>query len=346
MQDAALCRPSAIDALLGAPSSGAGVLRISLEGVPERQRPDVYRELFGRSALRLEIDPLRDMPFEADATMQALPGVHLFAGRVHGSCNRQTRAAAAHAVDDFALMMNLGGPYIVVQRGRDLVLGDGESTLVSCSEPFSLTHYPPGDVLAIRVPRKRLAPLVNGIDECVMRPIPRHNLALGMLRDYIGMAWDDRTIATGELRDLAVAHIYDLVAVALGAARDVAATAQGRGLRAARLHAIKEDIARNLKEGDLSVTAIAGRHGCTPRFVQRLFETEGTTFTDYVLGQRLASAHKSLNDPRRADEKIASIAYETGFSDLSYFNRVFRRRYGAAPSDVRARAQADTAALT
>ncbi|RVC16943.1 AraC family transcriptional regulator, partial [Mesorhizobium sp. M7A.F.Ca.AU.002.02.1.1] len=27
-----------------------------------------------------------------------------------------------------------------------------------------------------------------------------------------------------------------------------------------------------------------------------------------------------------------------GFNDLSYFNRAFRRRYGATPSDVRAAA--------
>jgi AraC-like DNA-binding protein len=29
------------------------------------------------------------------------------------------------------------------------------------------------------------------------------------------------------------------------------------------------------------------------------------------------------------------VAYEAGFGDLSYFNRTFRRRYGATPSDVR-----------
>jgi AraC-like DNA-binding protein len=33
------------------------------------------------------------------------------------------------------------------------------------------------------------------------------------------------------------------------------------------------------------------------------------------------------------------IAYDCGFGDVSYFNRVFRRRYGAAPSDVRAQAR-------
>jgi AraC-like DNA-binding protein len=32
---------------------------------------------------------------------------------------------------------------------------------------------------------------------------------------------------------------------------------------------------------------------------------------------------------------ISSIAYDVGFGDLSYFNRVFRRQYNATPSDIR-----------
>jgi AraC-like DNA-binding protein len=129
------------------------------------------------------------------------------------------------------------------------------------------------------------------------------------------------------------------MALTIGAAQDAAQTAQGRGLRAARLRAIKQDIARNLDQSDLSVATLAKRHGCTPRFVQRLFEAEGTTFTEYVLAQRLARAHRLLIDPRREHDKISVVAYDSGFGDVSYFNRMFRRHYGAAPSDIRAQAR-------
>jgi AraC-like DNA-binding protein len=91
----------------------------------------------------------------------------------------------------------------------------------------------------------------------------------------------------------------------------------------------------------LSVAEIAVRHRCTPRYVQLLFEQEGTTFSDYVLTQRLARAYRRLTDPRRAGEKISAIAYDVGFADLSYFNRTFRRRYGARPSEVRAENRRD-----
>jgi transcriptional regulator GlxA family with amidase domain len=86
----------------------------------------------------------------------------------------------------------------------------------------------------------------------------------------------------------------------------------------------------------LSLAMIAARHSCTPRLVQRLFEAEHTTFTDYVLSLRLTRAHRMLTDPRRASEKISSIAFDAGFADVSYFNRAFRQHYGDTPSSVRA----------
>src|SRR5262245_26526477 len=67
--------------------------------------------------------------------------------------------------------------------------------------------------------------------------------------------------------------------------------------RATRLAAIEADIARHHGRPDLSVAATA-HQGATPRYVQMLFESEGVTFSKYVLGQRLAFAHRC--SPTRA----------------------------------------------
>jgi AraC-like DNA-binding protein len=34
--------------------------------------------------------------------------------------------------------------------------------------------------------------------------------------------------------------------------------------------------------------------------------------------------------------KVSDIAYACGFSDVSYFNRCFRRRFGCSPRELRA----------
>lgn len=130
-------------------------------------------------------------------------------------------------------------------------------------------------------------------------------------------------------------HLRDLAALMLGPARDAAVVAEGRGLRAARLTAIKRDIIDHLDQPDLTVSAIATRHAITPRYVQLLFASEGATFSEFVLDQRLGYVHRLLTDPLFAGRSISALAFEAGFGDVSYFNRAFRRRYGATPSDIR-----------
>ena len=43
-------------------------------------------------------------------------------------------------------------------------------------------------------------------------------------------------------------------------------------------------------------------------------------------------AHRMLVDERFAGP-IGAIAFDSGFSDLSHFNRTFRRRFGMTPSE-------------
>ena len=78
------------------------------------------------------------------------------------------------------------------------------------------------------------------------------------------------------------------------------------------------------------------RQRVSPRYVQMLFEQEGTTFSQYVVGQRLVRAYRMLTSPLFADWSITSLAFDAGFGDLSYFNRAFRRCYGGTPSEIRA----------
>jgi AraC-like DNA-binding protein len=318
--------------LIGSRPPTAGPIRFSLDEMPERERPVVFREFLRRLGLRLEAESLHGAPFAVDAALQSLPGLLPFSGV-------RTGWMLSGGDDNCTLLVNLGGPYVLSQGRREIVLGDGEATFATCTEPTSHTHYPPGHVLAFRFPPAPFASLVVRMEDCYFRRIPRDTPALRLLRNYVDMAWDEQTMASHVLQHIVVAHVYDLMAVAVGATRDAAEAARHGGLRAARLHAIKQDIADNLDQADLSVAALALRHGCTPRFIQRQFESEGTTFTEYVLTQRLARAHRVLSDPRRAGEKITTAAYEAGFGDLSYFNRVFRRRYGAAPSEIRLEAR-------
>ena len=135
-----------------------------------------------------------------------------------------------------------------------------------------------------------------------------------------------------------VAHVQDLALVALGATREAAEIAAGRGVRAARLRAVKADIERQLTSAELTAAWIAARHGISPRYLRSLFESEHTSFSDYVACRRLLMSYRLLSDPTYRTMNIAQIAMHAGFGDLSWFNSRFKRAFGMTPSDVRARA--------
>ena len=118
-----------------------------------------------------------------------------------------------------------------------------------------------------------------------------------------------------------------------------AGRAGASGIRAARLHAIKSDILENLRQRSFSIHGVASRHGITVSYVRQLFAAEGITFTEFVLQQRLAAADAMLRDPLYADRSITAIAFEAGFGDVAYFNRIFRRRFGMKPAEAREKAR-------
>jgi AraC-like DNA-binding protein len=313
-------------------------LRLSTSGLPERRRIPVWREEVGRTLLRIDIVPPAGSPFRATATMRALPGLRVTSFVSSGARFERTRALVADGNDDFGLVMHLSGTSTASQRGLDVALGGGDAIPIASGEPGALIHSD-SRFIGLAVPWAALSSLAAHIEDKVMRRIPGDTEALRLLRRYLAALEDDCTLNAPELRHLAVTHVHDLVALAVGAAGDAADVAEARGLRAARLMAIKADIAEHLGRRDLTLLAVATRQNVSPRYVQKLFEREGLTFSEFVLDQRLARAHRLLSDPRCADRTVSAIAFAAGFGDLSYFNRVFRARYGATPSDVRPGAQ-------
>ena len=222
--------------------------------------------------------------------------------------------------------------------GRDLTVEPGSAVVLPNCDLNAITFTAPRtQMLSPNLTRKNLRPLLRDFDAVSARTIPSQNDALRLLVGYIEALLAESAPLTPELRRLAIAHIYDLAALAMGATHDASEIASNRGLRAARLREIKSNIAATPWLQGLSVDKIAIRQGVTPRYVQMLFEHEGTTFTEFVRQTRLDRAHRMLVDPRMADRSISAIAFDAGFGDLSYFNREFRRRFGQTPSDVRGR---------
>jgi len=90
-------------------------------------------------------------------------------------------------------------------------------------------------------------------------------------------------------------------------------------------------------EGELDLAAMAREAGLSPYHFLRTFERlTGVTPHQYVRRMRL---RKSAVRLAREKTKVLDIALDSGFGDVSNFNRAFREEYGMSPRRYRAGGQ-------
>jgi AraC-like DNA-binding protein len=310
----------------------ATTFRFSTDTLPPPARARAIGELCERAGGMVEpMEPLGDGPVHARISKRVLPGLTVLSGSLGGLRQRARRGVSVYDSGDLFVGVNLAGECGISHlRGEETVRA-GDAILARRDSGGFTVHRPTTSrFLGLRVPSAGVAPLVPAVDGSP-RVIPTGTRALRLLASYAGAI---EPLDPAALR-LVVGHVYDLVALVMGATRDAEHIAQGRGVRAVRLRAVFADVSTNLADPELSAQTVAQRLRVTARYVHKILEGEGTTFSALVLGRRLARAHRMLTDPRFADRTITEIAYDVGFGDLSYFNRAFRRRYGATPSDER-----------
>jgi len=89
-------------------------------------------------------------------------------------------------------------------------------------------------------------------------------------------------------------------------------------------------------DAEITIEKLAGMIPCSRHHLSQILnEKLSRSFYDYINGHRVEEAKLLLGDPSRADHKISSIAYDSGFNSLSTFNEVFRKFTGQTPSQFR-----------
>lgn len=314
-------------------------LRFSTDALPPRDRLAIWREVFGRYVVTAQVEPVGDEVFSQTATLRELPGLSLGSFSSTAYQGTRSRNLVADGNDNLLLVVNVAGRSQFRQLGREAVIASHEGVLMANAEHGSGIYPSASRHLTISVPRQTLVPVVSDPESIACRPLPRSDV-LRLLISYV-QSTDSLTLDSPGLAQAFATHLQDMMALAIGATSEGEEVARGRGLRAARLVAIKLDIGRSLGRNDLSIGALALRHGVTTRYIQKLFERDGATFTEYVIERRLLTTCQMLADPQFADHSIGEVASKAGFGDLPYFTRSFRRRFGKTPSDAREQARRD-----
>jgi len=304
-------------------------------GPPEGPAYEAWREEFCRRFCQLDAETTTADHIECTVEISQVGPLSF--GTAHGSSGSfiRTRPLLSDGHDDLVLLTAITGDALAVQRGRSIELRPSEMCLTSLDHIGESRLSEGGRYTALRMPRRDLMALSKTIEDRLARPLQGNAALKDFIKSYFALC-----AGTAPALDLTVQHVMarqmmELVALLAETGGNAPPQTSGNGFRAARLQLIQTRMLENLHDCGLTITSVARRACLSPRQVQRLFEQTGSTFSEFLLEQRLLLAHRRLSAAGTRREKISTIAFDAGFSDLSYFNRSFRKRFGMTPSEWR-----------
>jgi len=310
--------------------------RVSTENVPRQKRLAFVHDFIARHWAGMRFTPLDEDDLHIDISVFDLPdAVGIARAHYPPIVGSRPRDFLSDGRDNYTLAIVSVDHEVSVEGCRAFTVKAGDLILINEGTWFEVRH-PRATVEVVALGCSQIAARVPRLDLAPFYHVPCGTPGAALFVGYANLL-RQAPPRGDKVRQTAANHIHDLIAVTLDGFVQGGAERNECGIRAARLELIKADILDRVRDASLSVHSIAVRQGVTPRYIQHLFERDGTTFTEFLRDSRLALAFRRLDEgPARVG--IAEIAFESGFTDLSNFNRAVRRRYGVRPSDIRAEA--------
>jgi AraC-like DNA-binding protein len=312
------------------------VIELTFEGEPNSKSFQAWHEECARGFFAMDFEPLDTDLFRMAVRFDCMPSLVIANGTGTPQRSSSPRSALAKTSGEFALLVPRCTQLHYAEGRRATDAGSGGVLLSDTSRPWQLELRPLQRLTAVRIPRQTLLALVPKAEDLSARPISAEPSLISLLAHTLDLAAAFNAQVDPLAREALSRHIFDLIALVLGVGGDTGQQAKERGLAVAKLAAMKTDVLARLADPKLSVNEAAARHKVSVRYVQKLFEQSGTTFTQFVLEQRLLMVRRQLINALNRARSVSEIAYACGFGDLSHFNHAFRRRFGASPSEVRA----------
>lgn len=300
------------------------------------ERLEAAQDIYSAMA-QVQLDaPSKQIP-HVETRIRLLPGISI--ARVTASSLHAAREnpQVADGNDDITLLIHPGGPggwLSHLQAHDSLACTPGRARVVYNHQSGSVDFFGERvNFLSVAFSRAQLAPMLGDMDR-----LPKNLLLPGESLKHLSQLSLALTkcpdALDGQPTSQLTSQLLDLACLALGANPEASEHAQRGGLREARLKAIKADINVHART-QITLNDLARRHAVSPSYIRALFNKADTSFTDYLVEQRLQRAFSALTSSQAAQRSVSDIALHSGFNHLSWFYRAFKQRFGVTPGEAR-----------
>lgn len=255
---------------------------------------------------------------------------------VHGPLRFEAAASDfGHGVRTLRLLVVLDGEVTLRHGDSQTTLGRRDGALVLGWAPVCYQADAPARVVVCDVPADHgvLGGLPEGAPFVVARSASALLPALGAFA--VDLLRQDVDALSPAVRAQVTDALDSLVS---GTVATLAVSGDAEwSRRAQRLHVIRY-IAAHYADPELSPTTLAEHVGMSKRSLQRLFEGERLSVSQWIQAKRVDQALLRLRDPRYAGTSLEELAVLTGFGSALALRRAVQAATGQAPSALRAEA--------
>jgi AraC-like DNA-binding protein len=296
---------------------------------------EAWREGICRGFCRLDVGPAEDDYIDCHNEFARLQSVVIATPKGGSARFARTRDLLDDGCDDLVLISATRGTVRVTQATKEIDLPAGQMCLTEMNIVGTADLTSSGGFTTARFPRRLLLQVAPSAETRLARPLGHDQALSSMIERYFRLCNDVAEELDVPAQQAAAQHLADLVGLLIGTGGEQKDLIGQHGFSAARLNLMKADVLNNLDKTDLKIESVARANALSARQAQRLFASSGTTFSEFVLEQRLLLARRLLLHEQGRDRKVSDVAYAVGFNDLSYFHRSFRKRFGVTPFDMR-----------
>lgn len=314
---------------------GIDPLHYSTDNVAPADRHDAWVER-GWPSIAAVFKSTPQGQFSTSADLVVLGGVMVsYAQGTARQLERTAEKAAEDGMDVLGVGVLLEGEMLGSAGTRAFRAGAGEVLLLDTRQPSSVA-LSVNRSIQIGVPRA--VATEAGFDIAALHGFVVNAPAAAMLVSHLKLVREALPELSDDEGPRVARTLLDLLILAVNA------TERGLSSESAKVSPLaraRREIQENLGSASLTIASLCRRLNVSRSTLHRLFEEEGGVQA-FIRTCRLDAARIALLDPSN-DEKVGALAERLGFSDAAHFSRLFRKRYGEAPRDCRARAAARAA---
>jgi AraC-like DNA-binding protein len=315
-----------------------GQLSTALEVAMARQSNPIleWREQYARRCLKVDFEPLAGAIFHASVKL-IFPELRIVRAALSPGFLFRDDDLIRDGDDRIGFVVAQSGQATARHLGREVRLAPGDATTMLMSATGGIGWRESSVLFDMLISPADWEARGARPEDGLMQRLWGKSEAVQLLCGYIRSLERIGLAASGDNHTLIRKHVVDLAVLATTARCPIGESSASAVVATRRTAAI-DYIASHFSDPELSLAKVARSLRISPRYLQRVLETAGISFASHVIELRLKQAYMLLSAQRGGKVRISDIALQSGFSDVSYFNRLFRSRFGDTPSGVRAQA--------